>query len=133
MFLLHVSDHQNRQLSCYQTTKQEHFPLKFYHTGGFSSERQSTSLDHLFWPTAWPDHLPSQLNRSATDLHRTPIHPPDLHPGQDISSWVGSYGGLIYIYRILNEPCKVYVYFPHTFSGKTLDFLLRLVFCFVLF
>ena len=126
MLLLHVSDHQNRQLSCYHTTKQDHFPVNIL-------SHRSISLDHLFWPTAWPDHLPSQVNRSATDLHRTPIHPPDLHPGQDISSWVGSYAGLIYIYRILNEPCKVYVYFPHTFSGKTLDFLLRLVFCFVLF
>ena len=144
--ILLLSDHQTRQCSyyMYQTTRTDNSPVirppnktiflsTFYHTGAFSSERQSTSLDHLFWPTAWPDHLPSQLNRSATDLRRTPIHPPDLHPGQDISSWVGSYGGLIYIYRILNEPCKVYVYFPHTFSGKTLDFLLRLVFCFVLF
>ena len=150
------SDRQTRQSYCYQTTRLDNVPItcirppeqttlllsdhqtrpfscqQDYHTRGFSSE-QNTSLDHFFWPTARPNHLPSQFNRSAKDLHRTPIHPPDLHPGQDISSWVGSYGGLIYIYRILNEPCKVYVYFPHTFSGKTLDFLLRLVFCFALF
>ena len=97
--ILLLSDHQTRQCSyyMYQTTRTDNSPVirlpnktiflsTFYHTGAFSSERQSTSLDHLFWPTAWPDHLPSQLNRSATDLHRTPIHPPDLHPGQDISS-----------------------------------------------
>ena len=105
--ILLLSDHQTRQCSyyMYQTTRTDNSPVirlpnktiflsTFYHTGAFSSERQSTSLDHLFWPTTWPDHLPSQLNRSATDLHRTPIHPPDLHPGQDISSWEGSYGGV---------------------------------------
>ena len=103
-------DHQTRQCSCYMchTTRPDNSPVirppnkniflsTFYHTGAFSSERQSTSLDHLFWPTAGPDHLPCQFNRSATDFHRTRIQPPDLHPGQDISSWVGSWGVNIHI------------------------------------
>ena len=96
-----------------------------------SNFQPSSETDH-FHLTRLPDHtLFFQLISRLTD--ETIIYEIRPHPGQDISSWVGSYGGLIYIYRILNEPCKVYVYFPHTFSGKTLDFLLRLVFCFVLF
>ena len=130
----------------YQTTRTDNSPVirppnktiflsTFYHTGAFSPERQSTSLDHLFWPTAWPD--PTFRLSLTVQQQICTEHPSTLQTCIQVRTYrhgKGHMGGLIYIYRILNEPCKVYVYFPHTFSGKTLDFLLRLVFlfCFVL-
>ena len=117
-----LSDHQTRPFSCQHSITPEHFPL--------SGNAPAKTISSGRPPGQTTFRLSLTIQQQICTEHP---YPPDLHPGQDISSWVGSYGGLIYIYRILNEPCKVYVYFPHTFSGKTLDFLLRLVFCFVLF
>ena len=117
-----LSDHQTRPFSCQHSITPEHFPL--------SGNAPAKTISSGRPPGQTTFRLSLTIQQQICTEHP---YPPDLHPGRDISSWVGSYGGLIYIYRILNEPCKVYVYFPHTFSGKTLDFLLRLVFCFVLF
>ena len=117
-----LSDHQTRPFSCQHSITPENFPL--------SGNAPAKTISSGRPPGQTTFRLSLTIQQQICTEHP---YPPDLHPGRDISSWVGSYGGLIYIYRILNEPCKVYVYFPHTFSGKTLDFLLRLVFCFVLF
>ena len=135
------SDQQTRQSSCYQTTRLDNFPVirppnqtiflsTDYYTGAFSSERHSTSLDHLFWSTAWPDHLPSQF---TVQLQICTEQPSSLQTCIQVRTYPHGlgHGGLIYIYRILGEPCKAYTCTFHTSSvWNHLDFLFRLVFCF---
>lgn len=120
----------------YQTTRPDNLPVIRQpdkniflsidsYTGAFSSERQSTS---------WPDHLPSQF---TVQLQICTEQPSSLQTCIEVRTYPhglgqrgGGGGGLIYIYRILGEPCKAYMYFPHKFSLKSLDFPFRLVFCF---
>ena len=98
--ILLLSDHQIRQCSyyMYQTTRTDNSPVirppnktiflsTFYHTGAFSSERQSTSLT-----------VQQQICTEHPSTLQTCIQVRTYRHGK------GHMGGLIYVYRILNEP-----------------------------